>query len=98
MNNQMFDKNVGAYIRFKRLEKNLSQSIVAEWINVTFQQIQKYEKGNNAISLWKFTELVQKFGDNEAVVISNCKENLYLPDRLIRDGLIKVTEVEKKYE
>lgn len=98
MSGTMFNKNVGAYIRFKRLEKNMTQSKVAQWIDVTFQQIQKYEKGDNAISLWKFSELVQKFGDNEAIVISNCKENLYLPERLIKDGSITVTEVEKKYE
>ncbi len=98
MSNTMFDKNVGAYIRFKRLERNLTQSKVAQWINVTFQQIQKYEKGNNAISLWKFAELVKKFGDNEAVIISNCRDNLYLPDKLIEDGSITVTEVQNKYE
>ena len=98
MSNTMFDKNVGASIRLKRLERNLTQSKVAQWINVTFQQIQKYEKGNNAISLWKFAELVKKFGDNEAVIISNCRDNLYLPDKLIEDGSITVTEVQNKYE
>jgi len=98
MSNTMFDKNVGAYIRLKRLERNLTQSKVAQWINVTFQQIQKYEKGNNAISLWKFAQLVDKFGDNTHVVISNCKENIYLPEKLIEDGSITVTEVQNKYE
>ena len=98
MSETMFNKNVGAYIRFKRLERNLTQSKVAQWINVTFQQIQKYEKGNIAISLWKFAELVKKFGDNEAVIISNCRDNLYLPDKLIEDGSITVTEVQNKYE
>ncbi len=96
MSNTMFDKNVGAYIRFKRLEKKLTQSKVAQWINVTFQQIQKYEKGNNAISLWKFAELVKRFGDNESIVISNCRDNLYLPDKLIEEGKIQVATVTSK--
>ena len=48
---RMFMKNIGAFVREKRLEKKKTQSFVADWLNVTFQQIQKYERGQNGISL-----------------------------------------------
>jgi transcriptional regulator with XRE-family HTH domain len=52
-NDNIFDKIVGLQIRKIRLMrstkfKKISQSKVARAINVTFQQIQKYEKGHNA--------------------------------------------------
>ena len=48
---RMFMKNIGAFVKEKRLEINKTQSFVADWLNVTFQQIQKYERGQNAISI-----------------------------------------------
>jgi transcriptional regulator with XRE-family HTH domain len=44
------DKQIGARIRAFRLQRKLSQEQVGEAIGVTFQQIQKYEKGWNRIS------------------------------------------------
>ena len=36
-------------IRIRRLAKNMSQTALAERIGITFQQIQKYEKGTNRV-------------------------------------------------
>jgi len=52
-NDNIFDKIVGLQIRKIRLMrstkfKKISQTKVAKAINVTFQQIQKYERGHNA--------------------------------------------------
>lgn len=44
------DKTIGARIRARRTELQLSQERLAEMIGVTFQQIQKYEKGVNRVS------------------------------------------------
>lgn len=44
------DKTIGARIRARRAELQLSQERLAEMIGVTFQQIQKYEKGVNRVS------------------------------------------------
>ena len=41
---------IGARIRFVRLIRGKTQTKVANAIGVTFQQIQKYEKGSNGIS------------------------------------------------
>ena len=55
--NAIFNNIIGLKLRQKRLELKLSQSKVGSMLNVTFQQIQKYETGLNGISLnniWKF--------------------------------------------
>lgn len=43
------DAHVGAQVRFRRMIANMSQEKLAEQIGVTFQQVQKYEKGANRI-------------------------------------------------
>lgn len=52
MNNRsnVVDAYVGARLRMRRLMMGLSQSKLGEHLGVTFQQIQKYEKGTNRIS------------------------------------------------
>jgi transcriptional regulator with XRE-family HTH domain len=44
------DKHVGGRVRMRRLMLNMSQSQIAKALGLTFQQIQKYEKGANRIS------------------------------------------------
>jgi transcriptional regulator with XRE-family HTH domain len=44
------DVYVGSRLRERRLELNLSQEELARGVHITFQQIQKYEKGHNRIS------------------------------------------------
>ena len=44
------DLEIGHKIRAARLERGLSQSDLAEGIGLTFQQVQKYEKGANRVS------------------------------------------------
>jgi transcriptional regulator with XRE-family HTH domain len=44
------DVEIGRKIRALRLERGLSQSGLADGIELTFQQVQKYEKGTNRVS------------------------------------------------
>src|SRR5436305_11929532 len=44
------DLEIGRKIRALRLERGLSQSGLADGIDLTFQQLQKYEKGANRVS------------------------------------------------
>ena len=44
------DIEIGRKIRALRLERGLSQSGLADGIGLTFQQVQKYEKGTNRVS------------------------------------------------
>ena len=44
-----FNTHMGKRLRMRRLSLGLTQTKVANAINVTFQQIQKYEKGTNGV-------------------------------------------------
>jgi len=44
------DLFVGAKLRARRLELNMSQTALADAVGLTFQQVQKYEKGTNRIA------------------------------------------------
>ena len=52
-----FNRHLGSKLRMKRLSLGLTQTKVAQAINVTFQQIQKYEKGTNGISSLRIMQL-----------------------------------------
>ena len=45
------DRQVGASVRSARIEAGLSQSRLAAHLGITFQQLQKYEKGRNRIAV-----------------------------------------------
>lgn len=51
------DLYVGARIREARLDLGLSQDKTAEWLGISFQQIQKYERGANRISAGRLAQL-----------------------------------------
>ncbi len=50
------DLHVGARVRTRRKFLGLSQSDLADGIGLTFQQVQKYERGTNRISASKLHE------------------------------------------
>ena len=50
---------MGKRLRMRRLSLGLTQTKVANAINVTFQQIQKYEKGTNGVSSNRLMQLSQ---------------------------------------
>ena len=54
-----FNVHLGKKIRMRRLSLGLTQTKVAQAINVTFQQIQKYEKGTNGVSSSRLMQLSQ---------------------------------------
>ena len=54
-----FNIHLGKKLRMRRLSLGLTQTKVAQAINVTFQQIQKYEKGTNGVSANRLMQLSQ---------------------------------------
>ncbi len=52
-----FNKHLGNKLKLRRLALGLTQTKVAKAINVTFQQIQKYEKGTNGVSSVRLLQL-----------------------------------------
>ncbi len=43
------DKHVGSRVRMRRMMLNMSQEKLGDGLDLTFQQVQKYEKGTNRI-------------------------------------------------
>jgi transcriptional regulator with XRE-family HTH domain len=56
------DKHVGARLRMRRLMLDKSQGDIAKALGLTFQQLQKYEKGANRISASRLQHLCEILG------------------------------------
>ena len=57
--NSELDAYIGARLRMRRLMLGMSQEALGEKLSLTFQQIQKYEKGTNRVSASRLYELAQ---------------------------------------
>lgn len=51
------DVHVGRRVRMRRAELKVSQQTLAEQLDVSFQQVQKYERGSNRVSASKLFEI-----------------------------------------
>ena len=51
------DAMVGARIRMLRVNRGISQATLAERIGVTFQQVQKYERGANRVGASRLAQI-----------------------------------------
>ena len=73
-----FNKFLGNKLKLRRLALGLTQTKVAKAINVTFQQIQKYEKGINGVGSVRLLQLsnylkvpINYFFDNYSEYLNN---------------------------
>ncbi len=60
----MINKKIGQKIKEIRKSWGLSQSELAERIDISFQQIQKYEKGSTRISVVRLQQISEALGVN----------------------------------
>src|SRR5262245_42432866 len=56
------DIHVGSRVRFRRMLLGMSQEKLGERLGLTFQQVQKYEKGINRIGASRLFDLAQVLG------------------------------------
>ncbi len=56
---KQFRKNIGEIIKKYRLAANMSQMALAEKIGISYQQLQKYEKGINNISVYRLEQIAE---------------------------------------
>ncbi len=78
------DVHVGSKVRQLRVLKNMSQTALGNRLGISFQQIQKYEKGSNRVSssrLWELSNIfdvpVEYFFDD----LSKTSRNSDLPSK-----------------
>lgn len=56
------DKHVGSRVRMRRMMVGMSQEKLGESLGITFQQIQKYEKGTNRIGASRLQQISVALG------------------------------------
>ena len=85
------DKHVGNRVRMRRLMLGFSQTKLADALGITFQQVQKYEKGGNRISASR----LQRMSDVLQVPIPFFFEGLPGPSNKSakRDGALLPSDV-----
>lgn len=59
MTKQDIDTYIGKRLRLRRTMMGLSQEAVAKAVGITFQQVQKYEKGVNAMNARRLVEFAR---------------------------------------
>jgi transcriptional regulator with XRE-family HTH domain len=62
------DQAIGRRVRARRLECGISQSALAEQIGLTFQQVQKYEKGTNRIGAGRLVKIAAALDTSVSVL------------------------------
>ena len=95
------NQHLGKQLRARRSSLGLTQTQVARAINVTFQQIQKYEKGTNGVSssrllqLAKFLKVPIKYFFEEFKDFQNLDSQMK-NDNSLETFVGKLSEVEKE--
>jgi transcriptional regulator with XRE-family HTH domain len=56
------DTAIGARIRAQRLARKMTQIALADALGITFQQLQKYEKGRNRVGAGRLQEIATLLG------------------------------------
>jgi transcriptional regulator with XRE-family HTH domain len=56
------DKHVGSRIRMRRALLGMTQQRLADSLSLTFQQVQKYEKGTNRVSASRLQQIATLLG------------------------------------
>src|SRR5512138_763189 len=56
------DKYVGSRVRMRRILVGMSQEKLGEALGLTFQQVQKYEKGTNRIGASRLQHIARHLG------------------------------------
>jgi transcriptional regulator with XRE-family HTH domain len=56
------DKHVGSRVRMRRMMISMSQEKLGERLGITFQQVQKYEKGTNRIGASRLHQIASILG------------------------------------
>jgi transcriptional regulator with XRE-family HTH domain len=72
------DAEIGLRIRALRLDRSISQQELGQRLGLSFQQIQKYEKGKNRLTLLRAIEIAK---------ILNCSLDEFVQRAFLRDGV-----------
>jgi len=93
---QDMDRLVGLRVAQLRQTQGLSQTALAERLGVSFQQVQKYEKGTNRISASRLFQLSEVFGCTVSYLFPDQSDLVspfesLSPTLMTKDGLALIT-------
>jgi len=80
----LIDKEIGQKIKQIRKNWGLSQIELAEKIDISFQQIQKYEKGSTRISVMRLQQIAEALGVNISTFFGESKGIPQVSDHALR--------------
>ena len=89
------DVEVGARIRVRRKSLALSQSALAASLNLTFQQVQKYERGANRVSASMLVRIAATLKTTVAALVGENDEDRQSYDvyaKLATQGALELIE------
>lgn len=95
------DAHIGHRIRTFRLQRGMSQSALAEKLGLTFQQVQKYEKGMNRVSGSRIIEVCnilqvrpeELLGNGTGIFVDQPDVFAALKDKDIAQGFLKISKL-----
>ncbi len=83
-----FKKKIGGTIKKYRLAARMSQMALAEKIGISYQQLQKYEKGINNISVYRLQQISEALRIQISSLIEG-QEPEKVAEEIIEHGLSK---------
>ncbi|WP_353181029.1 helix-turn-helix domain-containing protein [Bosea sp. (in: a-proteobacteria)] len=99
------DRHVGSRVRMRRMLAGVSQERLGEALGLTFQQVQKYEKGSNRISASRLQQIAKMLdvpvafffdgaptGDGPAGSFSDAAATTYISDFLSTSEGVQLTK------
>lgn len=79
---------IGHQLRLRRKMMGLSQAGLAKQVGLTFQQIQKYERGTNSVSARRLFEFAQVLGVSPMYFYEACGDSAQvMPDALTAQAI-----------
>lgn len=83
---KVIDRHVGMRLRLLRLNHKMSQTELGDKVGVTFQQIQKYERGANRIGASRLWSLCEIFSAEPNFFFDGLSEEQVQPNPLAQDN------------
>lgn len=92
------DVHVGSQLKLRRIFLGLSQERLADELGITFQQVQKYEKGLNRIGASRLWDLAQVLGVSVAYFYENIDESSQNKSPRKISGQLSLSENPKEFD
>jgi transcriptional regulator with XRE-family HTH domain len=86
------DVYVGARIRLQRIMRGLTQSELARLVGISFQSVQKYERGENRVSASRLHEFAAALGVSEQYFFDGVGADSGEPAAPLRESTLSALE------